>query len=187
MNIFVLNNDPVIAAQESCDKHVVKMILETGQMLSTAHRVLDGELYYDMSKGDRPRKIKRWRLDGIREDMLWKASFVGHPCTQWCMESHLNYNWLCTHGVALCEEYTYRYGKTHKAEKLLRYLEEEFPVNIPIRNQTPFAQAMPEQYKNECAVQAYRNYYHGEKAYFAKWTNRDFPNWWCPKEILVTS
>ena len=186
MNIFVLDENPIVAAQQSCDKHVVKMILETGQMLSTAHRVLDGVEYYDMSKGDRPRKIKRWRLDDGRENVMWKASFVGHPCTQWCMKTDLNYNWLSRHGVALCEEYTHRYGKTHKSEKLLRLLNDIFPINIDLGELTPFAQAMPEQYKTKRAVQAYQNYYHGEKAYFAKWTNRDAPEWWSPEGFLAS-
>ena len=77
MNIFAIDEHPVRAARQMVDKHVVKMILEAGQMLSTSHRVLDGEEYYDRTKNNR--RIKRWRLSDEREDKLWKASFVGHP------------------------------------------------------------------------------------------------------------
>ena len=108
MNIFVLDNDPIKAAEYSCDKHVVKMIVESCQMLSSAHRVLDGQEYTDLSKGAKPRRIKRWRLEEPREGLLWKASFVGHPCTQWIMQSKENYRWLARHAVALTEEYTTR-------------------------------------------------------------------------------
>ena len=104
MNIFVVDEHPVRAANQMIDKHVVKMILESGQMLSTAHRVLDGDEYYDKTKNGR--RIKRWRLSDEREERLWKASFVNHPCTRWVMESLSNYRWLSVHGLALAREYT---------------------------------------------------------------------------------
>ena len=79
MNIFVLDEDPQVAAQMMCDKHVVKMIVESAQMLSTAHRVLDGEQYTELSANNR--RIKRWKSrHKLFEEMLYKASFVGHPC-----------------------------------------------------------------------------------------------------------
>ena len=114
MNIFAIDEHPVRAARQMVDKHVVKMILEAGQMLSTSHRVLDGEEYYDRTKNNR--RIKRWRLSDEREDKLWKASFVGHPCTQWTMESRMNYRWHATHALALCREYTHRYEKVHNSQ-----------------------------------------------------------------------
>jgi hypothetical protein len=158
------------------DKHVVKMILEAGQMLSTSHRVLDGDEYYDRTKNNR--RIKRWRLNDERESKLWKASFVGHPCTQWTMESRMNYRWHATHALALCREYTHRYEKTHKSQSLIEYLFNREPLNIKEGGLTKFAIAMPDQYKVECSVESYRNYYRGEKAYFAKWKNRETPSWW---------
>ena len=176
MNIFAIDEHPVRAARQMVDKHVVKMILEAGQMLSTSHRVLDGEEYYDRTKNNR--RIKRWRLSDEREDKLWKASCVGHPCTQWTMESRMNYRWHATHALALCREYTHRYEKIHNSQALIEYLFNREPLNIKEGGLTKFAVAMPDQYKVECSVESYRNYYRGEKAYFAKWKNRETPSWW---------
>jgi hypothetical protein len=176
MNIFAIDEHPIRAAHQMVDKHVVKMILEAGQMLSTSHRVLDGEEYYDRTKNNR--RIKRWRLSDEREGKLWKASFVGHPCTQWTMESRMNYRWHATHALALCREYTHRYEKVHNSQGLIEYLFNREPLNIKEGGLTKFAVAMPDQYKVECSVESYRNYYRGEKAYFAKWKNRDTPIWW---------
>ena len=176
MNIFAIDEHPIRAAHQMVDKHVVKMILEAGQMLSTSHRVLDGDEYYDKTKNNR--RIKRWRLNDEREDKLWKASVVGHPCTRWTMESRMNYRWHATHALALCREYTHRYEKTHKAQPLIEYLFNREPLNIKEGGLTKFAVAMPDQYKVECSVESYRNYYRGEKAYFAKWKNRETPSWW---------
>ena len=176
MNIFAIDEHPVRAARQMVDKHVVKMILEAGQMLSTSHRVLDGEEYYDRTKNNR--RIKRWRLSDEREDKLWKASCVGHPCTQWTMKSRMNYRWHATHALALCREYTHRYEKIHNSQALIEYLFNREPLNIKEGGLTKFAIAMPDQYKVECSVESYRNYYRGEKAYFAKWKNRDTPVWW---------
>jgi len=178
MNIFVVNNDPVCAAQELCDKHVVKMIVESGQMLSTAHRVLDGVEYYSMSKGTRPRKIKRWHLNDARERILWKASFVNHPCTLWTMATDGNYQWHANHAYALCKEYSRRYGKIHSSEILIEYLNYNLPKNIKSGELTPFAQAMPDKYKSADAVTSYRSYYNGEKTKFAVWNYTETPDWY---------
>ncbi len=187
MNIFVLDNDPIVAAQSVCNKHVVKMIIESGQMLSTAHRVLDGTQWTDYSKNGR--KIKRWKVDDDREDYLWKASFVGHPCTVWTMANEINYTWHWQHAYALCKEYTERYGKVHSSEDLikkLRYVPNALSVIFP-HSMTNFAQAMPDKYKvKDNAVQAYRNYYNGEKGYFAKWPDGKTPDWWDPVQNLMT-
>ena len=184
MNIFVLDKNPQVAAKMMCDKHVVKMIVESGQMLSTAWRVLDGEQYTELSANNR--RIKRWKLPyDLFEQMLYKASFVGHPCTQWTMENQKNYYWLAEHAYALCREYTYRYkGKEHKAQDMISYMRYRKPANIKIsESMTPFAQAMPDQYKREDAVEAYRAYYLGEKTGFAEWKNTDTPTWY--EEALV--
>ena len=178
MNIFVVDNNPTIAAQELCDKHVVKMIVESGQMLSTAHRVLDGIEYYSKTKGDRPRKIKRWHLNDARERILWKASFVNHPCTIWTMQTNSNYIWHAQHAFALCKEYTKRYGKIHKSEILIEYLNHHLPNNIKNGSLTPFAKAMPDKYKCEDAVTSYRKYYNGEKTNFAVWKYTEAPTWY---------
>jgi len=169
VNIFVLDKDPVTAARTQCDKHVVKMIVESGQMLSTTHRVLDGVEYIDRTRNGR--RIKRWRLPDNREQFLYKGSFVNHPCTKWTIENSANYDWHTTHALALCYEYTARYGKTHKSQSLIEFVRNKRPDNMPISDElTAFAQAMPDEHKVVGdAVQAYRNYYIGEKLRFATW------------------
>ena len=148
MNIFVLSEDPVEAAKYHCDKHVCKMILESTQMLSTAIR------HY-----------------GISDDMLYKSTHLNHPCTQWVIKSRSNAEWLLQLGFALCSEYTLRYNKIHKTLEVFKLIEDnQLLLCIPDIGRTPFAQAMPDKYKNDYdAVEAYRNYYMGEKRSFAKW------------------
>ena len=157
MNIFYLDKDPVIAAQMSCDKHVVKMILESAQMLSTAHRVLDGDEYAD--------KVG-----------LYKMAHKNHPSTIWVRSSYQHYKWLYDHMVALMREYTYRYGKHHATERLLTPLS-EYPQAIPVGDYTNPPQCMPEVCKGEDTVLAYQNYYIIEKSGFARWTKREIPTW----------
>lgn len=154
MNRFILDGDPTVAAQHHCDKHVVKMILEEAQMLSTVHRRF-----------------------GSSDDRLYRSTHANHPCTLWAGVSTANYRWAYDLLVALCREYTYRYGKTHATERLLPLLAQA-PHGIPEGPLTPFAQAMPDEYRRDNAVDAYRAYYLGEKAGFAKWTARAAPNWY---------
>jgi len=185
MNIFVLDSDPVVSAQMMCDKHIPKMIVESGQMLSTTHRMLDGKLTRKRSKSGKT-MVKYWDLyegsDDLEAELLYyKAVHTAHPCTVWSMQSSDNYRWHWEHMRALCDEYTYRYSKTHKTHRELLYAIEALPRNIPKGGLTPFAQAM-KQYP-ECivpgnAVQAYQNYYHAAKP-FAKWERgRSAPTWW---------
>ena len=154
MNIFVLHRDPKIAAQMACDKHVVKMILETAQMLCTSARTKGGWAPYGQTH-------KR------------------HPCTLWAGASKANWEWLVTHGLALCAEYTIRYGKRHKSQSVIEYCD-NLKLDFTNTQLTPFAQAMPPQYKNDCVVTAYRDYYRGEKARFATWKTKT-PKWWRAK------
>jgi len=177
MNIFHLDQDPIKAAQDMCDKHVVKMIVEYAQLMSTAHRVLDGEEYYDKTKNGR--RIKRWRLKpAAQERLLYKASHVNHPSNIWTRQSNENYRWLYKHFRALCDEYTVRYGKVHLTEEKLSGMLWYSPKNIDqVTGLTKFAMAMPEYCKREDPVDAYRIYYINEKKDFAKWTNRDMPYW----------
>ena len=157
MNIFYLDRDPKIAAQMMCDKHVVKMILESAQMLSTGHRVLDGDEYAD--------KVG-----------LYKMAHKNHPSTIWVRSSYQHYKWLYDHMVALMREYTYRYGKHHATERLLTPLS-EYPQAIPVGDFTNPPQCMPEVCKGEDTVLAYQNYYIIEKSGFARWTKREIPAW----------
>ena len=158
MNIFVLHKDPTTAAKMACDKHVVKMILETAQMLCTA----------GIARG---------------HDMPYGATHKKHPCTLWAGKSKGNWDWLIQHGLALCAEYTTRYGKVHKSQRIIEYCR-DIDIHFDNHSMTPFAQAMPEEYKNECPVTAYRAYYHGEKAYFAKWKTQA-PDWWRGNEKSI--
>ena len=174
MNIFYLNKEPRVCAKMHCDKHVVKMIVEYAQLLSTAHRVLDGEQYIDSSSG---RRIKRWRLDDVEmENNLYKASFVNHPSAIWVRESRANYRYLSNLWYDLSLEYKYRYKKVHKTFKKLRYYLTLFPYNIDwYAGLTEMPQCMPDDVKADNAIDAYRNYYVQYKKSFAKWTDRPTP------------
>lgn len=175
MNIFFLSHDPKECAQQHVDKHVVKMTLEYGQLMSTAHRVLDGEPYYGKTKNNR--NILRWLLPDERENIIWKASHYKHPSGIWVRSSKTHYLWLYSLWLEMLEEYTFRYGKTHSA---IRMKEAFFqtPKNLPdlgwLSDPTP---AMPDEYKTTTSIQSYRNYYLGSKKAFANWKNRSTPSW----------
>jgi len=179
MNLFILDQNPDTAARLQCDKHVVKMIVESAQMLSTAHRMLDGiELIKPSVSGKT--NVKHWRLTGKKEEMLYKAVHTGHPCTVWTMESSTNYGWHLVHFVALCDEYTYRYGKVHKTSELIPYLM-ELPRNIKEGPLTPFKLAMksnPECMFPDDPVKSYRMFYQTKQDRFKMaWTKREIPEW----------
>jgi hypothetical protein len=150
MNIFVLDTNPSKAAKLLCDQHVVKMIVESAQMLCTTHWLTGGQAQY-------------------------KATHRNHPCTIWCKESTQNYKWLVKHALSLCKEYTLRYGKTHKTQEVIKWCADNIPA-LPKTKLTDFAQAMPDEYKVSCdAVQAYKNYYIGEKIKFGRWLHSTRP------------
>ena len=184
MNIFYLHQDPKVCAEWAVDSHCVKMILEAAQLLSTAHRVLDGQeitLRVPMKTDPtRIRKTKIWMLNNVYRDMvLLLATHVNHPCAIWCRESNNNYNWLWCYLYEHCKEYTYRYGKTHKVESsgLLNILSTP-PNNIPVGYKTQPPSAMDPKYIiSEDAVENYRNYYKYGKAHLHKWKNRQPPEW----------
>lgn len=160
MNIFAVEKCPELAARALPDKLIVKMPLETAQMLSTAHRYLS-PTEYCLQKG------------------LYKKAFYNHPCTIWTRATHENYRWLLLHFITLCEEYNIRYNRDHACWTKLWEGLKIFPKDIQKGELTEFAQAMPSQYKNpNDHVDAYRKYMIAEKHY-AKWekgTNK--PNWW---------
>ena len=180
MNIFILDNDPVKAAQQQCDKHVPKMIVESAQMLSTAHRMLDGTLERRASKSGK-RMVHYFKLeDERRENLLYKAVHFNHPCTIWTRESSSNYRWHYEHFIALCREYTYRYGKTHKTESVLGLELGLLPKNITMGDYTPFKLAMKS--NPECMfedpIKSYRAFYQTKQHRFNMiWTKRDVPGW----------
>ena len=176
MNIFYLHEDPIQNAKWHVDKHVVKMVTEYAQLLSTAHRILDGEMYY--GKTANGRNIKRWRLPDKREDILFKASHVNHPCNVWVRESKSNYRLMYKIYMACLSEYTFRYGKIHGSTRPSICLLKP-PNNIKDIGLTELPQAMPE----ECKVpgdpiQGYKNYYINYKNGFANWKNRVRPKWY---------
>jgi hypothetical protein len=176
VNIFYLNEDAQISAQEQCDKHICKMTIEYCQLLSTAHRVLDGVDYYDETKNGR--KIRRWLLPDEREIHLMKASHVNHPSNIWVRENDKNYRWMYKHFVATAKEYEYRYGRVHATyDKLNGYLWfAPKSINQTLRA-TEIPQCMPDHCKRDDVQEGYRNYYREEKKYFAKWTTREEPYW----------
>ena len=178
MNIFYIDEDPVQAAQWMVDRHVVKMILESAQLLSTAHRYLDGVEYEGKSKTGR--KKKSWVLSDARELVLYQATHINHPSAVWCRQSVENYNWLVEHFFALCEEYTNRYNKKHKCSQGdLAYMLQSPPHKLKEYDMTLMPSAMAEEYvinKFE-PVTNYRNYYKNGKKHLHKWTNRQPPRW----------
>lgn len=163
MNIFVLDNSPVKSAQMMCDKHIPKMCVESLQMMGSAlrrHGATDDQM--PLSEAGKP----------------IKGGYHRHPCSLWAGDSRQNFLWLGIHGLTLCDEYMSRYGKEHKCHKKISKMLglSHLITTGPL---TPFAQAMPDQYKCLDAVRAYRNYYRCEKAYFAKWQKgRPAPQWW---------
>jgi len=175
MNIFAVDSSPIVSAQSLVDRHVVKMILETAQLLSTAHRVVDGSETIEKSKVGR--KIKRWKLSDNRETKLYLATHINHPSSIWCRASNNNYNWLYIHFLELLREYTYRYNKIHKCSFLVDVLKTP-PCNITIGPKTSVTATMPDVYKiRGNSVESYRNYYRLGKAHLHKWTNRTPPDW----------
>lgn len=146
MNIFYLDRDPKTAACMQCDRHVVKMILESAQLLSTAHREIDGD---------------EW----ANNQGLYKSTHKNHPSAVWARCSADNYKWLFRHFLALCDEYSYRYGKTHLTDTKFRNVLGFSPTNIStIESFTNPPQCMPDEYKDSNTVIGYRNYYALDKA-----------------------
>ena len=179
MNIFYLHNDPKVCAELHVDKHVVKMIVEYAQLLSTAHRMLDGIEWTDYSKNGR--KIKRYRLENPNKDkVIYKACHYNHPSAVWVRENKLHYQWLYNLFKKLGHEYTHRYGKVHSTNLLLNQLLEEAPNNIPVidwKDPPPAMKHYPDCIVPGDSLQSYKNYYIVAKAYFAKWSKRDTPKW----------
>jgi len=166
MNIFVLSLNVIFCARYHCDKHVVKMILETAQILCTCHRFFESSI-----------------------ENLYKSTHIGHPSCKWVRESSANYEWLFDLFIALCHEYTYRYQKQHLCFIKFSEILKECPKNMPKNSKmTPFRLAMPVyciiNYANDViknnAVDSYRNYYKLEKKHIAKWTKRPIPNFYKP-------
>jgi hypothetical protein len=183
MNIFYLDNDTRVCAEMHNDKHLVKMILEYAQLLSTAHRILDGTEYTRLSKTGR--KQTAYGLPDDREPVLYSATHINHPSAVWCRQSAANYVWLQNLLESLCLEYTYRYGKVHKVQGSgLSDALQKLPTNInkdkPFTEPTP---AMPDDVKVPgSSLASYRNYYINNKTHLASWkgkvNSRPIPYWY---------
>ena len=157
MNIFYLDKNPYFIAPQLNNKHTVKMILESAQMLWTAHRELDGNDYADECEG-------------------YKTTHKNHPSAVWTRTTNKNYQWHYDLFLAMMQEYSYRYNKHHKCEKFMHTLCRS-PENICEGVFTAPPQCMPDEYKCDDTVQAYRNYYIGAKSHIAEWKNRKQPEW----------
>lgn len=149
MNIFYLDSDPSVCARYHVDKHVVKMILETAQILCTVQQKHGFSVPY-------------------------KPTHKNHPCTLWAGKTQANFNWLKSLGLALCKEYTFRYGKIHKSQSIIENARNDF---LPPKSLTTPALAMPDQYKQNDPIVAYRDYYCNEKKKLFHWKKREAPKW----------
>jgi hypothetical protein len=194
MNIFILDTNPITAAQMHCDKHVPKMCVEAAQMMASAlrrHGATDEDM--PLTKAGKP----------------YKGGYKHHPCTVWAGDCEGNFNWLVHHAVALCEEYRKRFGKRHAChDPIIDMSALEMTLNpnrvepMPL---TPFALAMPDEYRpkhstptmpidkdkyivshaaGSDAVKAYQAYYHSKQ--FAKWEKgTPAPHWWRGVEVTA--
>ena len=158
MNIFHLDKTPIKCALYHCDKHVVKMILETSQMLSTAYQKHAGE-----------------------NDSLYKSAYPNHPMTLWVGETYKNFGWTLLLGEALGFQYTHLYNKRHKSMRIINYFFKnlDWKDKLPKGEQTTPPLCMPDEFKCDDYVQAYKNYYINKKKSFAKYTKVDTPDFMC--------
>lgn len=172
MNIFVLDSDPRKAARMVCDKHVVKMALETVQMLVSAL----------IRRGVPPEDMPRTKAGSP-----YKETHKNHPCTRWAGDTEANFLWLWEHGMELCLEYSRRYYRVHRcyyAIYEMSYLLTQVPDDTKDWKEgplTPHPQAMPDDCKRDDPVDAYRSYYNKDKREIAEWSHSETPEWFCTK------
>ena len=184
MNIFILDENPARAAADHCDKHVVKMILESGQMLCAAHWLGWQRMLKVDTSLKREALLKKLTSE-IDPRLLppWKMTHINHPCTQWTQLVWGNYMWHSRMGLALCDEYTRRYGREHKSHAYHRWLNRHIPPTFETTIEdpvgiTPFAVCMPDECKIPGdPVGSYRNYYVQKKVRFARWAHSETPTW----------
>jgi hypothetical protein len=153
------------------------MILETCQLLSTAHRILDGIQIEGKTKTGR--SIKRWQLSDDRDSIIYTATHTNHPSAVWARQNKMNYYWLSLLLKSLCKEYTYRYGRIHATARLVDALNTpptHIPKGVGFTEPTP---AMPEEFRvKNNSIQSYINYYVGAKKHLANWKKRTIPSWY---------
>lgn len=182
MNMFVLDDLPQKAAEYHCNKHVVKMILEAGQMGCAAHWMSWLE-HFGKSRKDFKlmRDVKQFLKDNVPQDKQppWGLTHVNHPCTIWTRQSAENYGWHMELMGCLLNEYNLRYDKIHKSTDVYHWLLKNKPISFPVQGRTPFPICMKEEYKvGDNPIQSYRMYYIKDKVRFAKWEPRaKTPDW----------
>lgn len=154
MNIFILSNDPIKAAQFQCNKHVVKMVLESAQLLCSVFEIAP-----------------------------YRRTHYNHPCSIWVRESSANFDWLIAHALALSDEYTLRYGKVHKSKDVILWCKDnKNQVQFTRTELTDFALVVPDDCRTENVVESYRTYYRKHKASMAKWSK--VPEWFGDNNAL---
>lgn len=163
MNIFVLDADPEKAAQAMDCVRVPKMVTESAQMMASA--------------------LRRWgatdeQMPLTKSGSPYKGGYARHPCTLWAGDSDTNFLWLANHAISLCREYKKRFGKVHACQSPIHQMSHMMPYVG--EEMTPFAQAMPDEFKHEDAVQAYRAYYHSKihSAGGVHYRHTNPPDWW---------
>jgi len=191
MNIFVLHEDPKIAAQMHCERHILKMIIEHTQMMAATYyhtigisrkkEILENQEKVSTLFSGFPRK------DENGNDKPYMISHINHPCTVWTRTSLSNFNWLLDCTKALCEEFTYRYKGKHSVEAIIDWMYTN-PPKIEDIGLTPFAQAMPEFYRGKDPIEAYRKYYAFKTSYMkVNWKLEErIPTWWT-RELINES
>ena len=183
MNVFYLHHDPKECAQMHCDSHSSKMCVEYAQLLSTAHRVIDGKLWYGRTTNGR-RIARDFHPDPEMQQQLYLASHVNHPSNIWVRENASNYEWLYDMWIELGKEYSHRYGREHASITKLELDLLVPPINIEqgeFTQPTPAMKSYPHCIVEGDSQTSYRNFYFEDKQSFAKWTNRAPPGWWMEK------
>jgi hypothetical protein len=190
MNIFVLHKNQRKAARWHCDKHVVKMILETTQLLYTAHWIhyypslLEYKSAVALSKYQKTLSIPEYMKSAPEcnksGDIGYRPCHITHPCAIWTRKTICNYYWLIKLGLELCREFTFRYNKVHKCYNHLIWLQWHYPPNIPHKNLTTFAIAMGNEYKiSDDPIICYKHFYNTSKKErgLLTYTGRHIPHW----------
>ena len=180
MNLFVLDADPIESARQHCDNHIVKMVLEGGQLL--------GSTMWIQNRISRKKDIQAlekvpnyWR-DFPRKDANgithpYGIGFLHHPSAKWARASYENWKWTMDMCLEMTFEHERRWGKVTSMRSIMEWFAANEPPGLERTGLTPFYLAMPEQLKTEDAIHSYRLYYAGWKEYFAKWRNVE-PKWW---------
>ena len=184
MNIFVISIDPKDAAEQHCDKHVIKMILETTQLLYHClafydelnwRQHIETQLQNNTTLIEMKENGQKVNLNSYKSG----KGHMNHPCSKWVRESVENYKWLCNLGIYLCDEKMHRWpkNKQHSCLGHLEVLSKNIPHQLPIVSLTRFALAMPDEYRQESVIDSYQTYYNNDKQKMFKWTNRNIPDW----------